>query len=649
MAPRQIDALRGSDKFDKALEKARRLYLDTLSPTVQHSPGPLDAPMAAPMGIPLEGMAPMAGGPVDDALEGLRRGDPFEGPVQGALEAIILSEMRPAYFIEGDRIEVQGDFDRIDLLEANRDTLQQVCARVGRVDLLNHVTMDYAGTGWLVAKDIVVTNRHVAHVFATRDWLGDWRFGEGTFGNPLHVQVNTLRQQDPRGLPPRILLATEVLYVAPSGAPDIAFLRVANPEGLEPLSIATAMPEPGAPVAAVGYPARDGGRNDPDLMDRIFKGVYKVKRFSPGMITGAQSDGTLLLADYSSLGGNSGSVVLDLETGEAVGLHFAGAFREMNYAVAGDVVAAALRDVQGRLTAAAAPPPPTEEAPAESFDGRQGYDPDFLGADRQVPLPDLCDHASDLAPVQGRDDGHLDYTHFTVLQSASRRLPRVTAVNIDGEKALSLKRKGNWRLDGRLKPEHQIGNELYRRNPLDRGHMVRRKDPGWGDSRAEAQAAEQDTFHYTNCAPQHADLNQKDWVGLEDYILGSSTTRGFRVSVFTGPVFLPGDKQLREQPGAEDILIPESFWKVAVMINDDTGALSATGYLLTQGDMIRSLTEAAFVLGEYRTYQMKVSEIEAFTGLDFGPLRTHDPLRAEPESVFGRGVRPLDGPESLTL
>ncbi|MGR3198223.1 MAG: DNA/RNA non-specific endonuclease [Paracoccus sp. (in: a-proteobacteria)] len=40
-----------------------------------------------------------------------------------------------------------------------------------------------------------------------------------------------------------------------------------------------------------------------------------------------------------------------------------------------------------------------------------------------------------------------------------------------------LKRRGEWRLDGRLHPDHQVGNEVYRRNPLDRGHMVRRRDP----------------------------------------------------------------------------------------------------------------------------------------------------------------------------
>ena len=52
--------------------------------------------------------------------------------------------------------------------------------------------------------------------------------------------------------------------------------------------------------------------------------------------------------DCSTLGGNSGSVVLSLATGDAVGLHFAGRFLEANFAVSSGVVAQRLDDVQKR-------------------------------------------------------------------------------------------------------------------------------------------------------------------------------------------------------------------------------------------------------------------------------------------------------------
>ncbi len=78
--------------------------------------------------------------------------------------------------------------------------------------------------------------------------------------------------------------------------------------------------------------------------------------------------------------------------------------------------------------------------------------------------------------MAGDDDAVLRYRNFTVIQSAVRRLPLVTAVNIDGAQARMFKRRGEWRLD----PDHQAGNNLCRRNPLDRSHMMRRRGAGWG-------------------------------------------------------------------------------------------------------------------------------------------------------------------------
>jgi endonuclease G len=72
-------------------------------------------------------------------------------------------------------------------------------------------------------------------------------------------------------------------------------------------------------------------------MDEIFGNIYNKKRLAPGQITGSQS--TRLLHDCSTLGGNSGSAIVDLKSGQAVGLHFAGRFLEANFAVPAHVVA----------------------------------------------------------------------------------------------------------------------------------------------------------------------------------------------------------------------------------------------------------------------------------------------------------------------
>ncbi len=586
----------------------------------------------------------------DEALaEAVAEGRGGPGASRAAVEAIVLADLRPAWFIDNDRIVIDAPSEQTDIVTTNLGTLEAACREVGRVDLVAHQTLDYAGTGWLVAPDIAVTNRHVAQVFARAARPDGWTFAPGRFGDRLEVRLNPLRQRAEDTLAPRRAEVAEILYVSPRRGPDLAFLRLVPGHGLTPLALRGTQVAVDLDVGAIGYPAWDGDRNDPALMDRIFGARYEVKRFSPGRVIGHAENGRVVLSDYTSLGGNSGSAVVDLGTGEVVGLHFAGVFREANHAVPSDIVAAALREVTGRLHAAAAVPETPASAPA-SFAGRAGYDPDFLGGgDLAVPLPDLGPHAADVAPVAGRDDGHLSYTHFTTIQSASRRLPRLAAVNIDGARAFALKRDDAWRLDGRIAPEHQVDNVLYVRNALDRGHMVRRKDPGWGADEAEAQRGEDDSFHYTNCAPQHEDLNQRDWAGLEDYILEAVDTLGFRACVMTGPVFRDDDPVLLHQPGAQGVRIPESFWKIAVMVHAERGTLSATAYVLDQGTLIRPLTEAAFVFGEYKTYQVPITLVEGATGLDFGRLRDADPLRDADEAVFGAAVRRVGGPGDLRL
>jgi endonuclease G, mitochondrial len=220
-----------------------------------------------------------------------------------------------------------------------------------------------------------------------------------------------------------------------------------------------------------------------------------------------------------------------------------------------------------------------------------------------------------------------------VASSPRRRVPIFTAVNIDGEHTHRIKRSGDqWFADLRLRKELQLTSEDYGHPEIDRGHMVRREDPNWGSS-AAAKLANDDTFHYTNAAPQHARLNQgkTQWLGLEEYVLGNARTHGFKISVFTGPVLRDDDRKLENGVG-----VPEEFWKVVVYIDADTNELRAAGYVLSQGKLIEDITEA-FTFGDYRGYQVPVKVIAKATGLDFGALVAADPLeRVAFESLPGK-------------
>ncbi|UWF77491.1 MULTISPECIES: DNA/RNA non-specific endonuclease [Microbacterium] len=239
-----------------------------------------------------------------------------------------------------------------------------------------------------------------------------------------------------------------------------------------------------------------------------------------------------------------------------------------------------------------------------------GYDPHFLATELPLPRP--------AQPVRG-----LPYPRFTVLLDPERRMAAVTGVNIDGALLQDLARTGEWHRDPRVAPDEQTGPEMYARNDLDRGHLVRRRDPGWGDV-DEARRAMDATFAYPNAAPQAAGFNQSKelWLGLEDHVLGYADATDQRLSVFTAPVLGGGD------PPYRGIRIPLRFWKLAAW-RGPTG-LAAAGFVLDQSELIdtRDGLLAVHALGAFRTFQVPIAEIAELTGVDLGPLPDADVLAA---------------------
>lgn len=97
-----------------------------------------------------------------------------------------------------------------------------------------------------------------------------------------------------------------------------------------------APPREEAEVVAVGYPYEDPA-NSPPMMEHIYEGRYGVKHASPGEII--EVSGDRLFHDCSTLGGNSGSPLLSLESAQVVGLHRSGFFAWKSEAVVGTAVA----------------------------------------------------------------------------------------------------------------------------------------------------------------------------------------------------------------------------------------------------------------------------------------------------------------------
>ncbi|UBU08489.1 DNA/RNA non-specific endonuclease [Nonomuraea gerenzanensis] len=304
--------------------------------------------------------------------------------------------------------------------------------------------------------------------------------------------------------------------------------------------------------------------------------------------------------------------------------------------------------LRGGLEPATGTGPAAEAAPEAiridpDYARRRGYDPDFLPGAHRVPLPTLHPELVPLAAINrhaGDGPAHvLKYHHFSVVMNRQRRLAFFTAVNIDGETSLRIRRDPDrWIYDPRLPHSEQAGEEVYRDNPLDRGHLVRRLDPAWGASHTVAKSANDDTFHFTNCTPQHRDFNQNQttWAGLEDYILDNADTRDLKATVFTGPVLAADDDPYR------GVQLPRQYWKVVAMVkrNDE---LSATGYLLSQDHLIDGLeaVPGEFSYGAYKTYQVPIRRIEDLTRLSFGTLSDADPLARVEAATTAREITDL--------
>jgi endonuclease G len=164
---------------------------------------------------------------------------------------------------------------------------------------------------------------------------------------------------------------------------------------------------------------------------------------------------------------------------------------------------------------------------------------------------------------------------------------------------------------------------------FSRGHMTRREDPMWGDVET-AQRGNADSMHLTNAVPQMQPFNAGIWLGLEEYALQNAREDDMKICVFTGPVFRTND------PIRFKVKIPVKFWKVIAFIHDETGELTATGYVMSQKSFLQ---DEEFVFGPHSTAQTTLASIQNMTGLSFGDLVSRDPLIEE--ALEGAEPRPL--------
>jgi len=283
------------------------------------------------------------------------------------------------------------------------------------------------------------------------------------------------------------------------------------------------------------------------------------------------------------------------------------------------------------------------------YSNRNGFNERFI-PDVPVKLAEiLTPKRTRIAPlVNGDQSGVLKYQNFSVVMDKKRRFALLTATNIDGDSYLTIDRETGriaesegetWYKDPRILADYYVGQDFYSgwSHKFDRGHLTRRNDPTWGASEVEAERANADTFHFTNCSPQHFRFNQRIefWQGLERYVLEQGVLRPGRekrMTVLQGPVLND-----RDDLWGDDVQIPSQFWKIALW--NGVNGPRAVGMLANQVELFNE-DRRNFPRPdddepvEIQQFHVSIENIERLTKLDLSDFR---PIDTKPRGLPGAG------------
>jgi endonuclease G len=610
-------------------------------------------------------------------------------PIIG-LETIVLRTGRPVLAVSNNEPqlvfdEVESEVWRERLVKAHDGIIRAVRA-VGRIELKNNPRFEWVGTGWLVDEDIVVTNRHVASEFA-RGNGGQFTFRSGPSGG-MSASIDFLREVDSNAT--NSFDIRNVLYIEPDKGPDIAFLRVrprTSKKLATPIALAKTPSLAEEQVAVIGYPARDSRVPETDLMDRIFGNVYNKKRLAPGQLIAIGQN--QIQHDCSTLGGNSGSVVLGLKSGEAVGLHFSGQFLKANFAVPANLVANRLSQIKGQdtkpTTTSITPSPPKKPLAVERSrpplpqqpSGEVTFEVPLTisirlgpsGLASATPVDVVAAVPTRLEPDEDEDEvfaegkiedysGREGYaTDF--LDGVEVPLPIIKNTT----DLLTFENDGDTEHVLRYQHFSVIMNAKRRMCYYSavniNGKMSRRMKRGpWKiDPRIEKDAQIMKECYGDAPKFSRGHMTRREdpiWGNEFDSSMGNADSMHVTNTVpqmqpFNAGIWLRledyalehsrGDSMSisvftgpffsKNDPIMYGVKIPISFWKIIAFIHDETGELCATGYTMSQRSYLQ---EAEFIFGQHETAQKSISSIEHQAGLDFGPLSAADPLERADES-----------------
>lgn len=254
--------------------------------------------------------------------------DPLPPDVEALIADFSLNAAkRPAIFISGDSYVTP--YPRWKLLNQRRRLFERAIRAVGRVEYDVSGRQVALGTAFVVAPEVVITNRHVI------DRISSDSAKSRMLKPGLHARVDF--NEENGATVSRQHEMVEILSF-PSGRLDYCTVRISRHDQAgrlmpEPLQISSKRPRKDDVVAAIGYPARpslEGTKLKADQITTLFANKFGVKRISPGRVL--SSSAPIFEHDCTTLGGSSGSCILD-SNGDVLGLHYDGEALKANFAI----------------------------------------------------------------------------------------------------------------------------------------------------------------------------------------------------------------------------------------------------------------------------------------------------------------------------
>jgi endonuclease G len=276
------------------------------------------------------------------------------------------------------------------------------------------------------------------------------------------------------------------------------------------------------------------------------------------------------------------------------------------------------------------------------------YDSKFLGIELPLPTFTPARVADILKSSSLAQDLLATYPNYAVVTDKRYRAPAFVVSHLDQAKFQKTVRSDRWQIDSRVGQEWQLDNAYYLNNPWDKGHMADRESAAWGETPRDAQISADETFYYANACLQHENLNQDEWLALEQWVMELNIVKNRKLTVFTGPVF--GDTPRIITPtGRPAAIVPVGFFKVVCFVNQGSGALDVRAFLIYQDtDALKdSRGRKTF---NYTKYQVTITEIEKVTGIRFNH-RVYDanPLLFRPNKAAGRKLNVWSFPERIDI